>query len=172
MIDLTESSGYVGEHINKKILFLSFTSRLMDHSISCIVKGSSASGKSSLVNSMLKFFPESDTLKYSYITSKALVHSQTDLSHKILFVQERNGSESADYSIRTTISEGEISISYPVKNEVTGEYETRQKCVDATGLVFVENNYQTTACMQKMKQGSSIFIWHESEQQTQTHYVL
>ena len=165
MLSLTERSGYVGEEINKIMLYLAFTSRLMDNSISCIVKGSSASGKSSLVNTVLNMFPKAEVLKYSFLTAKALVHFQGSLSHKILFIQEHNGGESADYSIRTSLSEGEISISYPVKNETTGEFETRDKLVDAKGLVYVETTTRDHIHDENQTRVFDLYI-DESEEQT------
>ncbi|MGE5444530.1 MAG: hypothetical protein ACM3SR_08005 [Ignavibacteriales bacterium] len=138
MLDLTTRQGYVGEEINKWMLYLSFTSRLMDNSISCVIKGVSASGKSSLAHSVLTLFPKQDVLSYSFITSKALTHFEGDLSHRILLVEERQGAEAADYSIRTSLSEGELSILIPTKNETTGDFKTTEKRIKAKGLVYVE----------------------------------
>jgi len=165
LIDLTERSGYVGEEINKTMLFLSFTSRLMKESISCIIKGPSASGKSALVETILNFIPQQDILKFSILTPKALAHFPEDISHKILFLQERQGGEAADYSIRTTISEGEISISYPAKDDKTGEYTTKSKKVEAKGLVYIETTTKDQIHAENQTRVFDLFM-DESEQQT------
>ncbi len=138
MLELTTKLGYVGEDINKMMLFLSFISRLLLNSISAIVKGASASGKSALVKCILSLIPKKDVLSFSFITPKALPHFAKNLSHKILFVQEQPGSQGADYSIRTTISEGEISIALPIKDEASGNFTTIEKRIPAVGMVFVE----------------------------------
>jgi len=169
MIRLTEQGGYVGEYTNKQMLYLAFTSRLMDNSISCIVKGGSASGKSSLVKFMLRLFPPADVLKFSFISAKALVHYKGSLAHKILFLQEQQGSEAANYSIRTTLSEGEISISSPVKDEATGEFVTQGKSVDARGLVYVET---TTLDWVHAENQTRLFDLYMDESQTQTEKIL
>lgn len=169
MIKVTEDSGYVGEGINKKILYFSFTSRLSNHAISCIIKGVSASGKSTLVQSVLSLFPKEDILQFSFITSKALVHSKLNLSHKILFIQERHGAEQADYSIRTTISEGEISILIPVKNEKSNDFETTEKRIPAKGMVYVET---TTKDQVQDENQTRVFDLYMDESEKQTELVL
>ncbi|HEX3035421.1 MAG TPA: DUF3854 domain-containing protein, partial [Thermodesulfobacteriota bacterium] len=138
MMKHTECSGHVGEEINKEMLYLSFTSRKMDKAISCIIKGASASGKNALTDCILQLMPKEDVLKYSLLTSKALAHFSGNLSHKILYVAEHAGSESANYSVRTVISEGEISIALPVKDETTNDFETMEKRIEAKGLCFIE----------------------------------
>jgi len=156
----------VGEEINKKILYFGFTSRLSDHSISCIIKGASASGKSTLVQSVLHLFPKKDILQFSFITAKALVHSKLDLSHKILFIQERNGAEQADYSIRTVVSEGEISIFLPIKNETTNDFETTEKRIPAKGMVYVETTTKDQVHDENQTRVFDLYI-DESERQTE-----
>lgn len=169
MIQFTDASGYVGEEINKKMLYFSFTSRFSDNSISCIVKGASASGKSTLVQSVLNLFPKEDILQFSFITSKALVHSKLDLSHKILFIQERHGAEQADYSIRTVISEGEISIFLPIKNDATNDFETTEKRIPAKGMVYVET---TTKDQIHDESQTRVFDLYIDESEKQTEQIL
>ncbi|MGE5443098.1 MAG: hypothetical protein ACM3SR_00655 [Ignavibacteriales bacterium] len=168
MIDLTTRRGHVGEEINK-MLFLSFTSRRLRSSISTVVKGASASGKSALVNSILPLFPKEEVLSYSFLTPKALVHFDGDLSHKILFIQEHSGSKGADYSIRTTISEGEISIGFPVKNEKTGNFKMTEKRIPAVGMVFVQT---TTSERVHVENQTRVFDIYMDEYKEQTERVL
>lgn len=169
MIQFTDALGYVGEETNKKILYFSFTSRLSDNAISCIIKGASASGKSTLVQSVLNLFPKEDILQFSFITSKALVHSKLDLSHKILFIQERHGAEHADYSIRTVVSEGEISIFLPIKNDSTNDFETIEKRIPAKGMVYVET---TTKDQIHDENQTRVFDLYMDESEKQTELIL
>lgn len=138
MTETTARAGYVGEEINQKMLYLSYTSRLMHTGISNEIKGGSASGKSSLVHMIQRLMPQRDIHRYSMITSKALVHCDFDLSHKILSVEEHHGAEAADYSIRTVISEQEISILISVKDERTNNYKAVEKRIPAVGMVYTE----------------------------------
>jgi len=166
MLALTSKAGYVGEDINKKILFLIFISRLLSDSLSCIVKGSSASGKSSLVQTILNLVPKENVLAFSFLTAKALVHSDNDLSHKILFVQEHKGSQSADYSIRTSLSEKELSIMIPVKDEITGNFTSISKSIKADGLVFVETTTRERVHPENQTRVFDLFV-DESPEQTE-----
>lgn len=138
MTELTAEAGYVGEEANQKTLYLSYTSRKQDRAISAIIKGGSASGKSTLAHIIQRLMPKKDVRSYSMLTPKALVHSKFDLSHSILSIEERHGSEAADYSVRTVISEQEISILMPVKNEKTGDYTAVEKRIPAIGLSYCE----------------------------------
>ena len=172
MLILTRKQGFAGEERNQKLLYLAFTSRLfMKDSISAIVKGESAGGKSHLVGSILNLFPESDVLKFSFMTAKALVHSQGDLSHKILHLAEHSGGEGADYSIRTALSEGEISIMIPEKNEITGKWETVVKRIPAKGLVFVETTTRERVHYENQTRLFDLYI-DESEEQTRNILLM
>jgi hypothetical protein len=169
MIAFNKRLGFTGEEINQKLLYLSFTSRIMDNSISTIVKGQSATGKSYLTGTVLKLFPKSDVMNFSFITGKALVHRQDDLSHKILYIAEHSGGEGAEYSVRTLLSEGEISIMLPVKNENTGHFETVEKRIPAKGLVFVET---TTRDRIHYENQTRLFDLYVDESPEQTRRVL
>lgn len=165
VVSFTKELGFIGEEINQKALYLCFTSRLMDSSISAVVKGQSSSGKSHLVNTNLRLFPETEILNFSFVTSKALVHREGDLSHKILSIAEHSGSEGADYSIRTMLSEGEISIMLPMKNEITGNFDTVEKRVPAKGLVFVETTTRDRIHTENQTRVFDLYV-DESEEQT------
>jgi hypothetical protein len=169
MLDLTTRRRYVEEEINKMMLFLSFISRRMITSISTIVKGASASGKSDLVKCILSLILKKDVLSFSFITPKALPHFARDLSHKILFIQEQPGSQGADYSIRTTLSEGEISIAISIKDEASGNFTTIEKRIPAVGMVFVET---TTRERVHIENQARVFDLYMDESKKQTEQVL
>jgi len=137
MLQLLQKTGVVGEEINLKTLILCYTSRLFDKSIHPIVHGASSSGKSYIANQALKFIPQEEIIKTSFLTPKALAHMKDNIDHKILLIQEQEGAKGSDYSLRTAISEGEIKILVTEKNETTGAFETNEKKVSATGLVTV-----------------------------------
>jgi len=166
LLEIIIKAGYVGENTNIQILFLIFISRLLLDSLSCIIKGSSASGKSFLVRTVLKLIPKEYILAFSFLTAKSLVHSPNDLSHKILFVQEHKGSESADYSIRTSLSEKELSIMIPIKDELTGNFTSIEKKIKAEGLVFVETTTMDRVHPENQTRVFDLYL-NESEEQTE-----
>lgn len=169
MTEFTKKLGFTGEEDNQRLLYLGFTSRKMDNSISMIVKGSSASGKSHLTGTVLRLFPESDILDFSFITPKALVYRNENLEQKILYIAEHSGSEGADYSIRTLLSEGELSILCTVKNEATGKFETIEKRITAKGLVFVET---TTKDRVHAENQTRVFDLYVDDSESQTGNIL
>ncbi|MBI1882890.1 MAG: hypothetical protein HYS08_01600 [Chlamydiae bacterium] len=117
--------GYVGEAINKKILYLVGTSRLLDKPISAIVRSGSGAGKSALIEQVLSLMPQEDVLLFSRITPQSLFYMGREaLDRKILAIDERSGSESADYSIRTLQSSGKLSFVAPQKDTRSGEWKT------------------------------------------------
>lgn len=169
MTEFTKKLGFTGEEDNQQLIYLGFTSRKMNDSISIIVKGSSASGKSHLTGTVLRLFPESDVLDFSFITPKALVYRNENLDHKILYIAEHSGSEGADYSIRTLLSERELSIMCTVKNEATGKFETIEKKITAKGLVFVET---TTRDRVHAENQTRVFDLYIDDSETQTGNIL
>jgi len=133
------TAGYIGEEINKQVLYLAFTSRLLDEAISCVIKGDSSSGKSSLVKAVLSLFPESSYKEFTSISPQSLYYmKELDLSHTILVIFEAHGSEKADYPIRSSISEGELRLLVTQKNQNTGNFESREILIPAKGLSYVE----------------------------------
>jgi len=170
MLNFTKRQGFIGEEDNQKLLYLSFTSRFFSKdAISTIVKGESASGKSHLVGTILNLFPANDVINLSFISPKALVHRQGDLNHRILYIAEHTGGEGADYSIRTALSEGEISIMLPEKDEASGKFETVEKRIPAKGLVFVET---TTRSRVHHENQTRLFDLYTDESEGQTENIL
>ncbi len=170
IIVFTKRQGFIGEEDNQKLLFLSYTSRFFSKdAISMIVKGPSASGKSYLVGTILNLFPSTDIINLSFITAKALFHRQGDLNHQILYIAEHTGGEGADYSIRTALSEGEISIMLPEKDEVSGKWITDEKRISAKGLVFVET---TTRSKVHYENQTRLFDLYTDESEAQTENIL
>ena len=132
--------------------------------ISLITKGESGSGKSDLVKKVLKLIPKRDYEECTYITAKALMHLPDDLSHKILYVIERDGGEAADYTIRTALSEEKLSIMIAVKNPETGNFETIKKEVPAEGLVYIETTTKDVTDPQNTSRTFEFFMDASAEQ--------
>lgn len=165
-----ENNGYVGEANNKKVLYLAFTSRLLDEAISCVVKGDSSSGKSSLVKAVLCLFPESVYKEFTSISPQALYYMKDlDLSHKVLIIFEANGSEKADYPIRSSISEGELRLLVTQKNQSTGKFESNEIVIPAKGLSYVET---TTRSKLNPENQTRLFDLYTDCSEEQTRKIL
>lgn len=103
--------GYIGEEENKALGYLIGLSRKLDNPLSGIVVSNSGAGKSKLVDTIELLTPSEDVVFTSKLTPQSLYYMQEDsLKHKLLIIEERHGSELADYAIRTLQSKGNLSL--------------------------------------------------------------
>jgi len=144
MLSFTEKLGHVGERTNKKILYLSAVSTKIDKAINIFVKGSSSAGKNALVEVIRALLPVKNCKKLSSLSDKSPYHmKEKDLSHKILYIAEIEGSQNVDYPLRLIMSEEELTYTYTVKDPKTGEFTTIDKHIKATGTAI----WQTTTSL-------------------------
>jgi len=158
-----EKFGCVGEENNKLIIYLTLTSRKLDDPISLIMKGDSSSGKSFLVDTIMRFIPSDEILAFTTMTPKALYHRQDDLSHKALVIFEHHGSEDSDYSIRTLQSEKKLVISMPIKSPETNEWETKDHEI-AGPVAYIETTTNVTIHPENETRCFSIYTDDSAEQ--------
>ena len=116
--------GVVGEEANRILLYLLFTSRFMDRSISGVVKGDSAGGKNNLVERTMELIPAGAHIEMSGMSERALVYDQREYAHKTLVFFEAQGQqgEMQEYLIRSLISEGRLI--YGTVEKVDGQLQT------------------------------------------------
>lgn len=131
--DLCDSLGLIGEHRTARLLYLAFTSRLLDRPISVVVKGPSSGGKSHTVETVLRAFPETAYYALSSMSDRSLAYSDEPLSHRILVLFEAAGitSDLGTYLMRTLLSEGRI------------RYETIEKTADGLKPKLIEREGPT-----------------------------
>lgn len=121
--------GFAGDTKNSKIIYLALVSRVFDRPISLIVKGQSSSGKSYLVESVLKFFPDHAYKVLSACSEKSLIYSKECFKNKIIVICEASGMKSDffSYILRTILSEGEINYETVLKTKNGMEHITLKK---------------------------------------------
>ena len=122
------AQGLVGEDSSAKLLCLAGVSRLLDHPVSCVVKGASSSGKSITVETVFAHFPPSAYYALSSMSERSLAYSNEPLVHRILILYEAAGmtSDLATYLMRTLLSEGKI------------RYETVEKTAEGLQSKLIE----------------------------------
>jgi hypothetical protein len=100
--------GIVGERRAAKLIYLALTSRLLERPVSVSVKGPSSGGKSFVVESTLKFFPQEAFYALTAMSDRALAYSSEPLQRRHLIIYEAAGmaSDFATYLIRSLLSEG------------------------------------------------------------------
>ncbi len=103
-----KSCGVAGEVRIAKVIYLSVTSRLLNHPVSLAIKGPSSSGKSFITEKTLSFFPERAYYALSAMSERALAYSVEPLSHRMLVIYEAAGirGEFVTYLVRSLLSEG------------------------------------------------------------------
>lgn len=120
-----EAIGYVGEDRNKKLTYVIASSRKLPKPLSAIVRSQSGAGKSYLMECVAELMPPEDVHFFSRLTPQALYYLERDaLQHKLLIVDERNGSEESEYPIRTLQTRKVLKLAVPVKDPNSGRIKT------------------------------------------------
>lgn len=116
--------GLVRERRGGCIIYLALVSTLLDQIISVAVKGPSSSGKSNLVDTVVKLFPDRAYYKLTAMSEKALVYmgDKVPLDHRMLIVAELYGIQSdfISYVLRSLQTEGylDYQTNQVIKNKV------------------------------------------------------
>jgi hypothetical protein len=119
--------GVAGEDKAASLIYLLLTTRFQDRPVSAAIKAVSSSGKSYLVDQILKFFPESSYFARTSITERTLAYTDFDYRNKYLVLFEASGiqGEFGSYLIRELLSRGRIEYETTEKNQTTGQIQTR-----------------------------------------------
>jgi len=116
---LVQELGLAGEARNARLLYLTLTTRLLDHPVSVAVKGPSSGGKSFLTETVLRTMPEEAYHRYTSMSDKALLYTDLDLKHRFLVVMEGTAlkGDMAAYIMRSLLSEGGLDHQTVVKGD-------------------------------------------------------
>ena len=161
--------GYAGETKNKKLTYLVATSRKLDSPLSCMIRSQSGAGKSQLMEKVASFIPEEDLLLFSRISTQSLFYMPKDaLVHKLVIIDERNGSEASEYAIRTLQSQHKLTQAVVMKDPSTGKQST--KMFEIFGpIAYMDSSTQTEINPENENRCFVIFL---GENQEQTNLVL
>jgi len=123
--------GIVGERTNALVGYLAAISRKLDRPLALLIQSTSAAGKSSLLDAVLKFVPEEDRIVYSAMTGQSLFYmGEMNLKHKLLAIAEEEGAHRASYALKLLQSEGELTIASTSKDATTGKLVTEEYHVE------------------------------------------
>lgn len=129
-------SGIVGEGSNALVGYLCAISRKLDRPLALLIQSTSAAGKSSLLDAILRFVPEEDRIVYSAMTGQSLFYmGEMDLKHKILAIAEEQGAARASYALKLLQSEGELTIASTSKDATTGKLSTDEYHVEGPVMI-------------------------------------
>lgn len=129
--------GVAGEERAVKLLYLVLSSRLLAKPVPVVMKGVSSSGKSFLVERVLRFFPESAYYALSAASEHALIRTKESFKHRFIVIYEADGmsGDFFQYILRSLLSEGHIR--YETLVETREGWETmRFEKEGPTGLIL------------------------------------
>src|SRR6185436_17681862 len=128
--------GIVGERTNALVGYLCAISRKLDRPLALLIQSTSAAGKSSLLDAMLRFVPEEDRIVYSAMTGQSLFYmGEMNLKHKLLAIAEEEGAHRASYALKLLQSEGELTIASTSKDPTTGKLVTEEYHVEGPVMI-------------------------------------
>jgi hypothetical protein len=117
LINTVEGLGVVGDRAGVLSSFYTAVSRLLRDPCGLVRKGSSASGKSYVVDKgILPLLNEDDRVKLTAASAKALFYSSLDFRHKLVFIPEAaalaatkgGGNDEFAMAVRELLSSGEL----------------------------------------------------------------
>ena len=111
-------------------------SRKLDRPLALLIQSTSAAGKSSLLDAVLRFVPEEDRIVYSAMTGQSLFYmGEMNLKHKLLAIAEEEGAHRASYALKLLQSEGELTIASTSKDPTTGKLVTEEYHVEGPVMI-------------------------------------
>lgn len=165
--DLT-ALGYVGEELNKLLVYLAASSRKLDDPVSVIVSSQSAAGKSYLIDTVKRLMPEEDVIAVTSLSDQALNYLPDDaLLHKFLVMGEAVHSESVEHQIREMLSAKELARLVTMKDERTGDMTSKLVRKD----VIVSMVMSTTRVDVNPENASRCFVIAADESEDQTKAI-
>ena len=166
-----ETIGFVGEDGNKQLAYLIATSRKLDKPLSAIIRSESGAGKSFLMECVAELMPPEDVKYFSRLTPQSLYYMGKDeLVHKLLIVDERDGSEEAEYPIRTLQTRRILTLAVPMKDPATGKIKTVMLEIYGP-IAYMESSTQSTINPENLNRCFEIYL-DESQAQTERIYAL
>jgi hypothetical protein len=167
IIDDFDAIGYIGEKINKLIIYIAAISRLQCDPFSVLILSRSGAGKTSLQDAVCKFVPPEAVIQYTRLTGQSLFYRDKDaLRNKVLAIEEEDGMREAMYSIKTLISSQKLSVAATRTDAKTGKFSVDEYTVYGPVVVFVSTT-NPDALDDETKQRFLLLTIDETPEQTQ-----
>ena len=168
--ELIGKSGVVGEQNNRIFLFVIASSYKMEDTLHALIQGSTGSGKTHLLNTIMDFMPVEDCKSLTRVTESSFYnYGKYELRNKLIGMEDYDGlEEKAELAFRELQSKGMISSSTSGKNEQSGKIEA-----------FVKEVYGPIASLSATTRGeiyednmSRSFLVSVDESQEQTMKII
>lgn len=158
------ANGVVGEEDNALLVYLCYTSRLLDNPAAIVVRGMSSLGKSHLLNRVASLFPDSTKIDAMGMTDASLFNTPEDFfRHKILISGERKHSQgpaAADSTaiLRQLLSEKKIT------RLVCGRNQETQEVVRHGPIAYAESTTASSIFAEDLNRMLQLFLDPSAEQ--------
>jgi hypothetical protein len=164
-----DALGYVGEDMNKRLLYLVAISRKLQDPLSAIVFSQSGAGKSGITEVIERLTPPECVVLLTRLTPQSLYYTEPGfLDQKLVIVEERYGSMEADYSIRVLQSRKKLIAAAPVKDPQTGNMRTKVFTVEARAA-FIEATTATSVNHENATRCFELTMDESAEQTRRIH---
>ena len=156
--------GYVGESINKMLVYIVAISRLLDKPLCILVISQSGAGKSLLIDCVRKLIPESDVISLTSLSDMSLNYYD-DFLHKFMILGESIHTDTIQHQIREIISSQKLS------RLVTFKAEGKMKSEIITTKAIVSIALTTTSYKINAENLSRYFVVNADESKEQTERI-
>ena len=130
--------GLVGEERNKRAAMLACVSRLTDQPLAVLVQSTSAAGKTTLMDAVLSFLPDSAVRRYSAMSGKSAFYlGSTPIKHRVLAIAEEEGARRASYALKLLQSDGKLTMAATGKDPESGRLVTHDYTVEGPVMLFL-----------------------------------
>ncbi len=162
--------GLIGETENGLLLFLIFLTRYFNTPLHALVHGSSGSGKTNLLKSILKLVPGESKYETTALTENVLFRPpyKDFWKNKILLIEDLDGSYKALLPLREFMTNQYISKLANDPNPKTGKYE--QVLLEARGPIVIAG--ATTKDKVYEDNANRSFLLHVNESKAHEENVL
>lgn len=147
--ELIGKTGMIGEEHNRLLMYLIFTSRKREHPLHVISLAASGTGKSHLQEKVSELIPEEDRLEITTLSENALYYfGQQELKHKLILIEDLDGTESVLYPLRELKSKRKITKTVTIKDSKGNTktvHLTVEGPVSVAGCTTQESIYEDNA---------------------------
>lgn len=129
-------NGYLGRDKILLLVKLVCLSRLFTRGLSLVLAGTASTGKSSLIEAVLRTCAPGYCEQFTRTSAQYLLYRREPLDHRIIVYFELQGAGHAAEAIKTALTEGSLSLG-TVQKDFTGELSATRIEKDAAGMVVL-----------------------------------
>jgi len=123
-------SGVIGEENNRLLMYLIFTSRLMEFPLQCISLGNSGVGKTHLQSKVSSLVPDEHKVELTVLSANAFYYfKKHELKNKLVLIEDMDGAEEVLYPLRELQTKKRI-VKSVVQKGIGGEGKTKSLVVE------------------------------------------